>query len=197
MDEPVRYEYRDQKEKLRYAVLRYGHGPGKRFEILGGDGSPWADPIPPAKRMLYRLPELLRAPPAETIFLVEGEKDVEALAEQGLVATTMPCGTRGGWLDTYNHWLGNRHVVILPDNDGPGRRHAEKVRTSLAGNCLSVLIVSLAVPADWMTSPPGWHGVRMAGPRRPTSCGRSCGRSGTVLRVFPTERFRTSEPVSS
>ena len=69
----------------------------------------------------------------DDVFLVEGEKDVEPLWCRGLVATTNPGGA-GKWRDEYAQQLvdaGAKSVVILPDNDEPGRKHAADV----SGSC--------------------------------------------------------------
>ena len=134
-----RYDYRDAKE-LRYTVVRYEP---KRFAIEDPGGQPLPDPLPPHLAMLYRLPEVLAAPPGETVHLCEGEKDADALHVLDLVATTMPCGTRLGWLPSFTPCLAGRHVAILPDADGPGREHARKVAGALAGVAASVVIVDL------------------------------------------------------
>ena len=55
-------------------------------------------------RVLYRLPDLLNAPPERPVFVVEGEKDVETLASLGLIATTNAMGA-GKWRPEYNEAL--------------------------------------------------------------------------------------------
>jgi hypothetical protein len=94
--------------------------------------------------VLYRLPELLKADPSEPVFVVEGEKDVETLRRHNLLATTN-AGGAGKWKkeSLFNQPLRGCHVVILPDNDEPGRQHAEAVRSILATITASVHIVKL------------------------------------------------------
>jgi hypothetical protein len=94
------------------------------------------------ERVLYRLPELLAADPDALNFVAEGEKDVDRLVDQGLVATTNPEGA-GKWRDQYTAVLKGRHVVILQDNDHPGRKHAEKVARAMYGEAASVKVVML------------------------------------------------------
>ena len=94
------------------------------------------------RRVLYRLPELLAAEPLETVFVAEGEKDVDRIADQGLVATTNPEGA-GKWRDEYTATLKGRHVAILPDNDEAGRKHAEKVARALNSEAASLKVVML------------------------------------------------------
>jgi len=93
----------------------------------------------------YRLPEVVEAvKQGETVFIVEGEKDAETLAEWGLVATTNPMGA-GKWREDFNHYLKGVCVVILPDNDEAGNKHVEKTARSLYGVAKTVKIVRLPV----------------------------------------------------
>ncbi|MGB6938461.1 MAG: AAA family ATPase, partial [Xanthobacteraceae bacterium] len=54
----------------------------------------------------------------------EGEKDVDGLCKLNLPAFTF--GGGDGLPDGIAHYLAGRHLVILADNDDPGRVHAEK-----------------------------------------------------------------------
>ena len=58
------------------------------------------------------------------VFVVEGEKDVDNLAAIGLCATSSPMGA-GKWKAHYNEYFRGKDVAIIPDNDDPGRKHAE------------------------------------------------------------------------
>ena len=108
--------------------------------------------------VLYRLPELHEALCAEqTIYVVEGEKDADTLGTRGLAATCNPLGA-GKWQDRYSETLRGAQVVILPDNDAPGRTHAQHVATSLAGKAASIKVLTLSgLPekgdvSDWLTA---------------------------------------------
>lgn len=109
--------------------------------------------FPAVPLVLYRLPRVAAAAEAgETVFVVEGEKDVESLEALGFVATTSPRGA-GKWRDEYSRTLIGARVVVVPDNDEPGRKHAEQVCSSirkLGGECT---IIDLA--ADWKEMPAG------------------------------------------
>ncbi|HOJ60332.1 MAG TPA: hypothetical protein PK878_08590, partial [bacterium] len=101
--------------------------------------------FPAARRVLYRLPGLLKADPSETVLIVEGEKDVHRLEEIGGVATCNPEGA-GKWryvAEPAREVLASRPVVILPDNDKPGRDHAQDVARSLYGAAASIKVVNL------------------------------------------------------
>ena len=99
---------------------------------------------------LYRAPilhALQSAPQAikdsTTVYVPEGEKDVETLENAGEIATCNPMGA-GKWNQPqYNELLRGLNVVILPDNDTPGREHGKQVFQALQGIAASVKIVNL------------------------------------------------------
>lgn len=149
------YDYKDEAGQLRFQVVRYQP---KDFRQRRPDGKGgWLWNLTGVQRVLYCLPELLAAAPSETVYVPEGEKDVERLRDLGLVATCNPHGAKK-WSDEYSGWLRGRHVVVLPDNDSDGRRHAEHVARSLAGVAASVKVVELpGLPdkgdvTDWLAT---------------------------------------------
>jgi hypothetical protein len=132
------FAYRDESGKLLYTIERWepgSKGQRKDFKAKAPDGSFSTKGI---RRVLYRLPELVAADVGELVFIVEGEKHADALAALGLTATTSPFGATAKWLDSYSESLRDRHVCILPDNDDPGRNHANKIAEALAGIAASV-----------------------------------------------------------
>ena len=136
------YEYRDARGRLAYSVIRIEEGSSKkRFEFTDKRGRSITN-LPDAL-VLYRLPEVLAAKPSETILITEGEKDVETLRSLGYIATTNPGGCGAGWSDAYSTDLSGRHVIIFPDNDKPGLRHAVAIAESLRGIALSVVTLKL------------------------------------------------------
>ena len=133
------YPYRGLDGRLLFEVMRFNpKGFRQRRPVDGG----WEWNLKGVEPVLYRLPELTAADPSRTVFVGEGEKGVGALVELGLVATCSPMGA-GKWRPAYAEHLRGRHVVILPDNDKPGRDHAETVAQSLHGVAASVKVVEL------------------------------------------------------
>jgi hypothetical protein len=134
------YNYRDENGALGYQVLRYIP---KTFRQRRPNGSPnnFTWDMHGVTTLPYRLPELLADVDA-TVYIVEGEKDADNLAELGFV-TTCNHGGAGKWRDEISVWLKGRVVVVLPDNDDPGRKHAQDVSRKLAGIARSVYIVEL------------------------------------------------------
>jgi hypothetical protein len=134
------YDYKDEHGEVLYQVCRAM--PKKFFQRRPDDNGGWIHNLQGVRRVLYRLPELLAADAMATVFVCEGEKDVEALRKLGLVATTNSGGAEK-WNDKYSEVLRGRDVVILPDNDDTGRKHAQQVSRSLSGIAARVRIIQL------------------------------------------------------
>src|SRR5439155_25244135 len=134
------YDYTDENGKLLFQVVRY-EPKGFSQRCPDGNGG-WSWKLASVRRVLYRLPGLLAADRAAPIYVVEGEKDVEALVALGLVATTNAGGAEK-WRPEYNEHLRDRDVLLLPDHDVAGRAHAEMVARNLAGVARTVRIVEL------------------------------------------------------
>jgi hypothetical protein len=153
------YDYCDEHGHLLYQVVRYEPGRDGREKDFrqrhpNGSGG-WIWNLRGVRRLLYRLPELYEAPRDRLVFVVEGEKDVDRLRAEGLVATTNAMGA-GKWCAEYGEFLRGRHVIILADNDEPGRKHAWAVAESLKGVAASIKVVELpGLPekgdvSDWL-----------------------------------------------
>lgn len=113
-------------------VCRY---PGKKFLQYRPDGQGgWKLGLDELVPVPYRLPELLEhlaSNTADPLYIVEGEKDADAINEQGYTATCNPMGA-GKWREEYSEWFaGARNVIIVADNDEPGRAHAGLVAREL------------------------------------------------------------------
>lgn len=144
------YVYRDEAGKTLFRVTR--HDPKEflqwRYEN-SATAAGWARGVKGVRKVLYRLDELKASDAGALVFVVEGEKDADALVSLGLIATTNPGGAdRGGhgkgkWLEGYTESLRGRHVVIVPDNDDPGRDHAQLVARALHGVASTVRVLEL------------------------------------------------------
>ncbi len=151
------YDYHDASGKVIHQTVRLKP---KRFKQRRPDGhGGWIWDLKGVTPVLYRLPEILKSPTSATVFVAEGERDVDRLSSLGLVSTCNPMGA-GKWRSEYAKHLKGRHVVIIPDNDGEGITHAEKVAESIKGTAASVKIVLLpdlppkkgADVSDWLDS---------------------------------------------
>ena len=131
------FDYRDEDGALLSQVVRKA---GKKFSQRQPVGDGWAWDLDGVRRVPYRLPELLAG--SGEVFIPEGEKHVDALLEYGFQATCNPGGA-GKWRDEYSEFLRDRDVLILPDNDEAGRKHAESIAASLKGIARRIRLLPL------------------------------------------------------
>lgn len=133
------FDYTYATGKLASQVLRYEP---KQFIQRRPDGNGgWrfrgGPPLP------YRLREIIEAIGlGHTIFVVEGEGKVDALADWNVPATCCAGGAKK-WKPEHSEYLRGADVVILPDNDDPGRDHANVVGASLQGIASQVRVLEL------------------------------------------------------
>lgn len=127
MTEVAWYDYTDENGKFLYQVIRYMP---KTFRQRHQDANgKWVWGMEGVRRVLYRLPAVLKS---ESVFIVEGEKDVDNLTKLGLIATCNVGGAKK-WLESYSESLKGKKAIVWPDKDDPGREHAEMVIKSLTG----------------------------------------------------------------
>ncbi|MDE6088410.1 MAG: AAA family ATPase [Oscillospiraceae bacterium] len=76
------------------------------------------------------------------VLIVEGEKDVETLANMEILATSLPNGGQSRqWHDLYNDGLQNHDIIILTDNDKTGETYGENVAKNVSRIARSVKII--------------------------------------------------------
>jgi energy-coupling factor transporter ATP-binding protein EcfA2 len=135
------YDYTDDNGTMLYQVVRYEPKGFKQRRPIGNGN--WLWNLAEIERIPYRLPNVLRAVEAgETVFIVEGEKDVISVESTGLTATCNAGGS-GQWRKSMSDHLQGANVVIIPDNDDPGRQHALDVAGKLLGIASSIKVVEL------------------------------------------------------
>jgi AAA domain/CHC2 zinc finger len=145
------YSYHDAFETERYQVVRYADP--KSFSQRRPDPArpgAWIENLQGVDLVPYRLPELIEAiATGFTIYLVEGEKDVEAARGLGLVATTTAMGIagRGHWeRGIYDNYFAGADVVLVPDqdaDDNKGRALAQVIGKRLKPVAARVRILTL------------------------------------------------------
>jgi hypothetical protein len=148
------YESEPGAELFQVCRVRPKDFRARRRDETKAGGWDWS--MGDVERVPYCLPELRSAiMGGETIYIVEGEKDVESLWAIGLAATCNPFGA-GKWGDDQTKYMRNADVVIIPGNDDVGRTHAADVRGKLTGVAKSVRVVWLPPGAkdvsDWLAA---------------------------------------------
>lgn len=92
-------------------------------------------------KALYFNPQALKKAIEEgkTIFIPEGEKDVDSLRKRGYVALTY--GGVNDWQSDFKEILRGANVAILADNDVPGINVAKRIEADLKGIAQSVKLI--------------------------------------------------------
>ncbi|MFF7763118.1 AAA family ATPase [Streptomyces griseorubiginosus] len=153
----AKYEYTDERGGVLFVKER---GEPKTFRVykpLTGGRRQYRDVFGgshPARRVLYRLPAVVKAiTEGCPVYLVEGEKDVASAERAGVTATCNYEGAaksdqRPKWRPEYGDMLKGAHVVIVADNDDAGRAHAAAAYNDLRRKAASVRVVRGLVDKD-------------------------------------------------
>ncbi len=140
----AKFEYKDSMGKTLYVKERIEpgrNGRSKEFVFKHLEGDKWVlgrgcEPV------LYNLPQITTA---DCIFVVEGEAKADLLNLWGLIATCLDSGANSPWQDKYTKTFeGKEKVVILPDNDKPGREHAAKIASALHGKVKETKVIEFS-----------------------------------------------------
>ena len=136
------YDYPDETGELLYQVVRFQPKRFAQRRPAPGNPNEWVWNLQGVRRVIYRLPEIQKFGPEDRVFVVEGEKDADRLWSMGIPATTN-AGGASKWDASFADHLAGFSVVIIPDNDAPGRKHAHEIALSLVGVAKSIAIVDL------------------------------------------------------
>lgn len=149
------YDYLDAEGRLVHQTVRFEpknfrqRRPARAGMMAGGKsarmdarGQWWMWSLVGIQTVLYRLPELL-ARTNEEVWITEGEKDADALAAKGVLATTCPMGARK-WRSWYSEVLAGRRVTLCGDSDAAGVAHVDAVGRALLGVGCVVQVVDFA-----------------------------------------------------
>ena len=141
------YDYRDENGEVVFRVERKQlQGGGKTFLQHGPDGNGGfacrKGCMQGVRQVLYNLPAILAADKSAIVFVVEGEKCADRLTKAELLATTNAAGALK-FREALAPMLADRRVVILPDNDEAGRRHADDVLAKVGKFTSTVAVLPL------------------------------------------------------
>jgi len=133
------YDYRDLDGTLLHQCVRFAPKNFRQRKPDGAGGWIWKTS---GRRVPYRWPELVGH---DTIYIVEGEKDADALWALGVPATCN-LGGAGKWAIKETKCLteiGVARVIVLPDNDGPGITHAQRVEARMNAASIACSVILL------------------------------------------------------
>lgn len=116
------YDYGDYyKVRYKNKKILYGYVQNNNFE--------WGMPAGVQKTM-YNIEKVKNAiKNGYPVYICEGEKDVDTLTKIGYSACTM--GGTGDWNKRYAEYFKGADVVLLPDNDEPGKKVMDTIKKDL------------------------------------------------------------------
>lgn len=129
--------YNTEKKYMRKRSHVYIDETGKpiavKFVYTKADGSKWCEwnrvenngtlkkGLSDLNIPLYNLSTVKEE--ANTIYIVEGEKDADTVTSMGFVATTFP---HHAWKDEYVNYLKGKNIIVIKDIDEAGERYANQ-----------------------------------------------------------------------
>lgn len=152
------FRYCDEAGNLVFEVIRAHYQNADGTFVLTQDGKKkktfhqrkpdpdqpgWINNVAGVAVVPYRLPELIEAIGNENfVVVVEGEGKVDLLRSWNVPATCCAGGAKK-WTSKHSEFLHNADVIILPDNDAPGREHTDVVAASLQDIAASIRVLEL------------------------------------------------------
>ncbi len=139
----AKYDYNDISGKLIYQACRYEPKKFIQRRPDPADNKKWIYNLKGVHPVPFRLPEVIDAvKTGKSIFIVEGEKDVLNLIKLGFVATCNSGGA-GKWRKDFTQYFSSADLVLISDNDEPGRDHIEKIAEYLNDIASSISVANL------------------------------------------------------
>ena len=155
------YDYTDEAGELRYQVVRYDNKDFRHRYPNGAGGWHWKkDEAEAAGRNVglvpYHLPDVAKAVASgQPVYIVEGEKDANALDRLGVIATCNNGGA-GNWKEEHSRPFRGGNVLIVPDKDEAGEHHLNDVADKLTGVAKTIKVLRLAGDgkdaSDWLAA---------------------------------------------
>jgi hypothetical protein len=143
-DEKRRHLYMRESVPVRIKVMKRSGGAVNWYRVQSGDGRlGWQAGKPEGFRevpFLGGVNPFDREVIADDLYWPEGEKDADTIVRLGALAITLG-GTGDGLPAGCESFFVGRNVIILADNDGGGREHAEEKASLIQSVAKSVRVV--------------------------------------------------------
>ncbi len=152
-----RHDYHDVSGNLLYQRVRFepSRDGMRKKEYMPFDpaAGQWKRPGAP---VLYHLPDVVNA---STVIICEGERKADVVQSWGLVGTCFDSGANSTINSAMVEVLSGKELIILPDNDDPGRIHRDNIIKAMLRKAASIKVIDLPGLAvkgdivDWIKTP--------------------------------------------
>ena len=134
------YDYRDLSGDLIYQVCRLKPKSFRQRRPDPNKPDKWIWNMQGISALPYNISKVVDN---KAVYIVEGEKCADDLIEKfNLPATTFPGGA-GKIYPEILPYFKDKHIILLPDNDTPGREHMQRLAHVFQDTTASVKIVEL------------------------------------------------------
>ncbi len=133
------YDYRDLEGNIVHQTCRWDPKDFNQRRPNPDDPEQWIWSLDGITPILYNLKAITAS---SWVIIVEGEKDADNLIALNFPATTCAMGAEK-WHPTYNTVLAGKNIVLIPDNDDPGRAHAALVASNLKSVAKQIKVINL------------------------------------------------------
>jgi len=121
------YPLHDANGELVAVHIRFDFNDGSKRFAWRRNGKPNLGGLSTASLPLYRIGDVLAAPPGEAVTVCEGGKAADALAARGVLAVGTVTGASGTPSDDTLRPLLGRPILLWADADESGRRHMLRI----------------------------------------------------------------------
>jgi len=136
------YRYTDETGVLLYENVRFEPKGFSQRRYVGKGKYAWD--LRGVRRVPYRLQQLVdNARYGSDIWLCEGEKDADSLAELGFIASSFK-----NWSQDFNKYLTKTNVVIVRDHDLPGGVQANEAARLISKTAAMVKVLDVYAEYD-------------------------------------------------
>jgi hypothetical protein len=129
------YRYTDETGKLLYENVRFEPKDFRQRHYDDKGNAKWG--LDYIERVPYRLPDLAKKDKSD-VWLCEGEKDADSMAELGFIASSFK-----NWRAEFNRYISKTNVIILRDHDLPGGVQANDAARLISKATASVKVLDV------------------------------------------------------
>ncbi len=139
----AKFEYQNTEGGILYVKERIEpgrNGRAKEFIFKHLEGDKWVTGRG-GEAVIYNLSLVLKS---KYVFITEGEAKADLLVRQfNLTTTCLDSGAQSPFKDGYLKYFEGKEIIILPDNDTPGKQYADRIASALYGKVKAIKIVEL------------------------------------------------------
>lgn len=134
------YDYVNLSDELMYQVCRLKPKSFRQRRPDPQSSGAWLWNMEDVSALPYYIRNVTDS---QTVYIVEGEKCADDLIEKFLLPATTFHGGAGKWYPEVLQYFQGKNLILLPDNDTPGKEHMQRLAHAFKATAKSVKIIEL------------------------------------------------------